>query len=205
MHNILVPDDFDRDGRTDITVWRPSNGFWYVLRSSSNTLQSQQWGQNGDIPLSGDYDGDRINDFAVFRPNDPADGRSRFYILQSNFNFGFFVQFAYGLPTDKVVPGDYDGDGKTDIAVWRPSEGNWYIIQSGVVTGSPQLIRQFGQSGDVPQPADYDGDRRADLAVFRPGTSQGSWFINNSQTNTPTGVAFGLPTDQPVTSPNKIQ
>ena len=68
------------------------------------------------------------------------------------------------------VPGDYDGDGKADIAVFRRSTGVWYIINSRTGTGSSYA---WGGSGDMPVPADYDGDGKADVAIFRPST--GVW------------------------------
>lgn len=195
-----VPGDYDRDSKNDIAVWRPSTGFWYVLRSSNNTLLSQQWGQQGDTPVVGDFDGDRINDFGVVRPNDVSTGNTanRWYVLQSNFNYGFFVSVPFGAKTDRLVPGDYDGDAKTDIAVWRPGDGMWYYIRS--TTFTPTSF-QFGASGDIPQPADYDGDKIMDFAVFRSGI----WYIRNSQSNTVSGIQWGTANDQPATSPYKVQ
>ncbi|HEY0426783.1 MAG TPA: VCBS repeat-containing protein [Pyrinomonadaceae bacterium] len=204
--DVPVPGDYDRDGITDIAIWRPSNGTWYVLRSSNATLQYQQWGTNGDTPVTGDFDGDRITDYGVFRPSDPdAGGVSQFYILESNFAFGFFLRFQWGAATDRIAPGDYNGDGKTDIAMFRPSEGNWYITFPSS-TQAPQII-PFGTNGDIPQPADYDGDKICDLAVFRPSVVplQNLWYIRKSgSANAIDVVQWGVQTDQPATSPYRI-
>ena len=106
---------------------------------------------------------------------------------------------AWGATGDRPVPADYDGDGRADVAVWRPrestEEGVWWIVSSssGAVTR-----RQWGSEFplDIPVPADYDGDHRADLAVFR--VRQGVWFIARSSDGSTTGQAFGAPTDVPV-------
>jgi hypothetical protein len=132
--------DFDGDGRTDISVFRPSDGTWYVMQSGSNTFRAQQFGTNGDRIVPGDYDGDGRTDFAVFRQT-PQNGI--WYVLRSADNSFSAVQ--WGLNTDKPVPGDYDGDGKTDIAVYR--SGIWYILQS---SNGQFATQQFGSSSDIP-------------------------------------------------------
>jgi hypothetical protein len=90
------------------------------------------------------------------------------------------------------VPADYNGDHKTDIAVWRTSTGSWFFYLNGA---SPV---QWGLSGDVPLPADYDGDGQMDIAVWRP--INGTWYIipSTSPTKTPALKQWGLPTDVPL-------
>ena len=119
--------DFDGDQKSDITIWRPGDGFWYIISSKDGSIIYQQWGGGAfnDVPVPGDYDGDGKTDIAVWRPGDGV-----WYIKSSKDGSIMYQQWGGGAFNDVPVPGDYDGDGKTDIAVWRPGDGVWYIKSS---------------------------------------------------------------------------
>ena len=72
-----------------------------------------------------------------------------------------FVRFVKGIRSDRS--GGFTGDGKTDVAIFRPSNGNWFVLRS---ENSTFCSFPFEADGDIPVPADYDGDRKADAAVF---------------------------------------
>lgn len=193
--DIPVVGDFDGDGITDIAVRRPSTFYWYVLNSGNNNYNSSQndgiqrvtFGKQAtDIPVPADYDGDGITDFAVRRPSN-----FYWYIKNSggsNFNSereDGIQRIQFGINADDIpVKGDFDGDGKDDIAVRRPSNYFWYVKNSSGSNYNSEkqdgIQRiQFGlQSGDIPVPADYDGDGYTDIAVRRPSTFY--WYILNS-------------------------
>ena len=175
--------DFDGDGKSDVSVFRPAGGFWYELLSRTGNFAAQQFGASEDKIVPADYDGDTKTDIAVFRPSN-----SVWYQLRSSDNTFNAVQF--GTNGDVPVPNDYDGDGRADIAVFRPSNATWYQITS---LGNQFLARQFGISTDKPLVGDFNGDGIGDLAVYRNGT----WYFSESPDGTFRAVQFGLATDTP--------
>lgn len=178
--------DFDGDLRTDVSVFRPSSGIWYISNSSNNSVRSLQWGLLGDVPVPEDYDGDNITDVAVYRPSNNV-----WYYIQSSDSTVGVVQF--GSSGDIPTHGDYDGDARADLAIYRPSTGFWWIRRSS--SPSNFLAVPFGVSTDVPAPADYDGDGKYDLTVYRP--SNGTWHRLSSTNGSYSVFGFGLNGDVP--------
>jgi hypothetical protein len=93
----------------------------------------------------------------------------------------------------KIISRDFDGDGKTDLAVWDPSTFNWFILNSAT---NKQSVVYFGTTGDITVSGDYDGDGKIDVAVWRP--SNGAWYIQNSATGNQSVVVYGTAGDIPV-------
>jgi uncharacterized delta-60 repeat protein len=185
----LAPADYDGDFITDIAVFREgSPAYFYILQSRTNTFRAEPFGTTGDVPVSGDWDGDTKADVAVYRLGASAGAQSYFYYRPTAAGVDF-RQLAWGAAGDKPVVGDFDGDGKQDAAVFRPSNGTWYVLRSS--DNQLQAI-QFGIASDKLIAADYDGDNKTDFAVYRGGT----WYIQRSQLGF-TGIAFGAPDDIP--------
>lgn len=158
-----------------------------------------------------DFNGDGKTDFGVTRDVglSPSGATNQLRWFLNNNGSTITNAFDWGVATDKVVPADYDGDGRTDIAVWRPVSsgeplGNAYLY---IFSSQLQTLRfeDFGQTGDDPLvTGDFDGDGKADPAVYREGVGTGaqSRFFFRGSNNNPAGnityVPWGINGDKPV-------
>lgn len=198
--DIPVPRDYNGNGYTEVSVVRPETGtgrlFWF-LDDESEDYCTVVWGLSTDKLVPADYDGDGKAEVAVFRPSNAT-----WYILNQDCPTTIpapepdFQAITWGYSTDKPVPGDYDGDGQYDVAVFRPGDATWYIRQSS--ENGDLLAVTWGLSTDIPVPGDYDGDGKFDMAVFRP--SNATWYVLKSSTAglSSLSVQFGESTDTPV-------
>ncbi len=182
------------------------NGIWTLRVNDANggdtgSVESAQLTLTTTIQPSSpilDFDGDSKTDVSVFRPNPttfadnvgPSGSSSQWWIFNSATETPLGITF--GSNTDVPVPADYTGDGKTDVAFFRPSTSEWYVLRSEDMTF---FAFPFGAANDVPVSGDFDGDGVSDPAVYRP--SQGTWFIFRSSDSGVSAVPFGIAEDKP--------
>jgi len=206
-----TPGDFDGDGNDDLALYRDGTpasrqSEFFILKTSNFTLQYHAWGTDGDIPVARDYDGDGTTDVAIFRRGAAAGAPAFWYIRHSLTNTERVAQWGTTGPSvnnwDVPIPGDYDGDGKFDLAIYRAgtlTPTNTYIIQRS--SDGTAVYQKFGDFvSDYIAPGDYDGDGKFDYAVARTGATTAApmvWWIlqsSNGQTRTQT---FGISSDVP--------
>lgn len=179
----VTPYDFDGDGKADISVFRPSENKWYILRSSDFGVDQPVFAVSGDIPVPADYDGDGKTDLAVFRPS-----LGDWWYRGSANNAQTFAH--WGNSSDTALPSDWDGDGRADYVVFRAGANTWYRASSA---NSLTSSVGFGVTGDKPLIGDFDGDGKSDVAVFRPST--GDWWWQSSIDNIQRATRWGISTD----------
>lgn len=192
------PYDFDGDGRTDPSVYRRGAGpgdpsTWYVLKSGSNSVSAVSFGDFLDTITADAYRLPQLTNYAVFRPNgsvaNPASTGTWYIAKNTDTPAQEFDAVQFGLSTDTAVPGDYDGDGRAEPALFRG--GTWYSFST---LSAQTTAFQFGLANDKPVPADYNGDGRLNYGIYRSGlwvtTACGGCSVVYNQ--------FGLDTDIPV-------
>jgi len=211
--DIPVVADYTGDGLDDGAIYREGatsgaqSYFWYQASSGplAGIAVATDWGIRGDDPVPGDFTGDGKADFCVQRGiplGFPPINYAFFYMHPGTGGAnapGNDTAIQLGFATDAIVAGDYDGDGKTEVAVARAQGGQyiWYYFPS---SGGPLVAQAWGLSAsDSLAPGDYDGDGRNDVAVWRRTAEGGAYyFYVNGSMSGPTQTAWGLCTNVPL-------
>lgn len=194
---VTLDHDVNGEGRAEVTVFRPSDKVAYSLCGITNNpiVYQMDWQPATDsTPFLADFDGDGIADWAFVRTR-PTYPNGYIYMYRSSRNNSMETVY-WGSASLNDIPafGDYDGDGRIDIATFRQPSGTWHIL----LNDSPRVSRteQWGMAGDTPCPADYDGDGKADLCVVRPEEGQFVWYIRRSVDDQMQRIPWGLASDQ---------
>ncbi len=176
--------DFGRKGEDTMGVFRPSTRKWYLDYDNNGVPDKVfAFGLNGDLAVSGDWNGDGKDTVGVFRPS------TRTWYLDYDNNGVPDKVFAFGLNGDLAVSGDWNGDGKDTVGVFRPTTRTWYLDYDN--NGVPDKVFAFGLNGDLAVSGDWNGDGRDTVGVFRPTTR--TWYLDYDNNGVPDKVfAFGL-------------
>ncbi|NNE65455.1 MAG: VCBS repeat-containing protein [Pyrinomonadaceae bacterium] len=155
--DFAAPGDYDGDGKFDFAIQRPGatsgdQATFYIQRSGDGGFTIQQWGFSSDLVVPGDYDGDGKTDIAVVREGQPNYEQYLIWYIQRSSDMGLTAQIFGLVDSDLNTQNDYDGDGKTDLAIWRDTDSSFYIYRSSDQVLS---VAQWGQLDDYPV-ASYD-------------------------------------------------
>jgi hypothetical protein len=188
-----------------IGVRRPSNGVFY-LRTTNTTGAPEYsilYGFPTDIGLTGDWNGDNIDTVGFYRPStafftlSDTPAASVVGLPTTNYNFGFGSLATGDIP----VVGDWDGNGRDSVGIYRPGNRTFYLrnaLSGGFADAT--IFMPFAQAGDIPIAGDWNGDLRHSPGMYRPSTSQflltNRFFTGNATLHHL--FTFGLPGDRPV-------
>jgi uncharacterized delta-60 repeat protein len=189
--------DFGGDDFADTVAVRPDGSILAagLSRKADRTdvawteLVVTPWRPLPPAALTTDFDGDRKADMVALSRS------GEWRIATSSSGFAARLSYRWGAANDMPVTADFNGDGRTDLAVYREGPADtrtsaWYVID-------PRTLQQasyaFGGPLDLPVPGDYDGDGRTELAFYRAG-----WYIYNFATNAYNVYSFGTAQDFPV-------
>ncbi len=121
--------DFNGDGCDTVSIYRPSEGRFYIINALGEdggglgkAEFSYVFGDPGDKPFVGDFDGDGIDTIGLHR-----ESTGFVYYRNRHSQGNAEAQFFFGDPGDRIVAGDWDGDGDDTVAVYRPVDGKLYL------------------------------------------------------------------------------
>jgi hypothetical protein len=172
----------------------PANGEWHMMASDGN-VTSFFFGNPGDYPFVGDWDGDGIETPGLYRQ---ADGYV--YLRNSNTQGNADIKFFFGNPGDIPIAGDFNGDGFGTVSIYRPVNQTFYIINklgsNDGGLGAADFSYVFGNPGDKPFVGDFDGDGVETVGLHRESTGLVYFRNSHTQGNANNQFIFGNPGDR---------
>ena len=177
------------NGRCDSIIWVDSGsrwGLWDGLHKWPD-VSTFYFGNPGDIPFMGDWDGDGVATPGLYRQSDGF-----VYVKNANTQGVADLEFFFGDPGDVPLVGDFDGDGRDSVSIWRPSQARMFVInglgQDGKGLGVAEFDFYFGNPGDSPFVGDFDGDGVDTIGLYR--ESAGFVYFRNSLTTGAADLSF---------------
>lgn len=159
---LAVVGDWDGNGIDTPGVFSPPNGLWRLTNGingvnvsgstppGSNTFT---FGQGGDLPIAGDWDGNGVESPGLFRG-----GNATFFLSNGFAGVVDFKPFVFGVVGGKPIAGDWNGDGIDTIGVFNPNNGVMSLNNTNSTgNGVGDIVFNFGQNGDIPLAGDWDG------------------------------------------------
>lgn len=205
--NFPVTADWDRDGDDDLGVYNSNTG-QFLIRTRvkfcpicppivSNVTVN--FGQAGDLPVTGDWNGDGFDTVGVFRP-----GAGQFFLNNDQLStlsaatitLQPQITINFGIAEDQPMAGDWDSDGEDSVGVFRPSAGQFFLTNDNELGANVDIGGNFGIAEDLPVAGDFDGDGKDTIGMWRPSIA--TFFLTNDNVNIAASFVFGQTGDKPV-------
>jgi hypothetical protein len=172
-----------------------SAGRWHLYNGAGAEVQSFYFGNPGDLPFMGDWDGDGIETPGLYRQSD-----GYVYLRNSNTQGAANIKFFFGNPGDLPIAGDFNNDGFDTVSIYRPSNQTFYIINKLGANdgglGAAEKSYVFGNPGDKPFVGDFDGDGVETVGLHRESTGLVYFRNSHTQGNADAQFIFGDPGDR---------
>jgi hypothetical protein len=173
----------------------PSRGKWFLFDDVGIATASFFYGDPGDYPFVGDWDGDGVETPGLYRQSDGF-----VYLRNSNTQGIADIEFFFGNPGDVPIAGDFNNDGFDTVSIYRPSNQTFYIINNlgsgDAGLGAADFSYVFGDPGDKPFVGDFDGDGVETAGLHRESTGLVYFRNSHTQGNADAQFIFGDPGDR---------
>ncbi len=196
--DLPVAGDWSGNGITTPGLYRQSDGFWYGRNSNTqgNADFSCFAGDPSDIPISGDFDNDGDDDLGLYRPSE-----QKFYLFTVSCTGAPMgaaqISFLFGDPGDLPYSGDFDGDGITEVGLFRPTTGFVYYRDT-LTTGNATNSFFWGDPGDRVFSGDWTADGTDTPGLYRPDAVMSFFRNTNDAGNADSTFLFGRELWHPV-------